>query len=179
MDMRSSHPIIDQVLDRHRGELGPDLFRLRNHIYRGFNYHLLLLGDDAKLGSASVDGAALAWAVHDIGIWTAGAFDYLELSAALARELAAEFGIADVDGVQDMIVQHHRLRPVHDRMTETFRRADLIDVSRGLLRGPVGRSAIRTVVAKFPYLGFHRFLAHGLISYSIRHPTHPLPMLRW
>jgi hypothetical protein len=42
----------------------------RNHVYRGLTYHQLL-------GAALPDAATLAWAVHDLGIWTAGSFDYL------------------------------------------------------------------------------------------------------
>jgi len=174
MKIHTSHKIIDGALERHRIELGPDLNVLRNHTYRGLNYQLLLLG-----AQAIPDSAALAWAVHDIGIWTASTFDYLEPSAALARDLAAEYNIADVDAAQEMIRQHHRIRPTDDRLTETFRRADLIDVSRGLLRSQVSRATIKTIVAELPYLGFHRFLARGLIGYGIRHPARPLPMLRW
>lgn len=64
-------------------------------------------------------------------------------------------------------------------MTETFRKADLIDVSRGFLRGQIRRSTVQAVVAQLPYRGFHAFLAKGLSPYAARHPVTPLPMLRW
>ncbi len=145
----------------------------RNHVYRCINYHQLLLGEPVP------DVAALAWVDHDLGIWTAGTFDYLAPSADLAAAHADEFGITDIDRLHRLITEHHRLRPSDDGMTETFRKADLVDVSRGLLRGRISRSEVRAVVAQLPYRGFHAFLANGLTRYAAAHPLRPLPMLRW
>ncbi len=69
-------------------------------------YHQLLLGFSIP------DAAALAWATHDLGIWTAGTFDYLTPSADLAAAYADEFGIADVDQLRALVTEHHRLRPL-------------------------------------------------------------------
>ena len=145
----------------------------RNHVYRCINYHQLLLGESLP------DFALLAWVAHDLGIWTAGTFDYLAPSADLASGHADEFGITETERLQRLITEHHRLRPSDDRMTETFRKADLVDVSRGLLRGGIRRSTVKAVVAQRPYRGFHAFLAKGLTSYAARHPLRPLPMMRW
>jgi hypothetical protein len=145
----------------------------RNHVYRCINYHQLLLGGPLP------DFAALAWVAHDLGIWTARTFDYLTPSAELASAYAGEFGITEIDWLLKLITEHHRLRPSDDRMTETFREADLIDVSRGLLRSRIRRSEVHAVVAQLPYRGFHAFLAKGLTRYAARHPLRPLPMLRW
>ena len=122
----------------------------------------------------------MAWATHDLGIWTAGTFDYLTPSADLAAAYADEFGISDLDQLRELVTQHHRLRPLNDdRVTETFRQADLIDVSHGVLRQGIGRSAIRAAVKELPYNGFHAFLAKGLTGYAMRHPLRPLPMMRF
>lgn len=173
MEVVRSHPIVDALLERHRVALGDDMSAYRNHVYRGVNYHQLLLGAPLP------DFAVLAWAAHDLGIWTAGSFDYLTPSAELAASYADEFGITEIDWLQRLITEHHRLRPVNDRMTETFRRADLVDVSRGWLRSRISRSDMHAVVAALPYCGFHAFLAKGLARYAGRHPLNPLPMLRW
>jgi hypothetical protein len=173
MKVVTSHPIVDAVLDRHRDALGDDLPTYRNHVYRGINYHQLLLGAPLP------DFAALAWAAHDLGIWTAGTFDYLTPSADLAAQHADEFGIADIDRLQTLITEHHRLRRTDDPVTETFRRADLVDVSHGLLRNTIGRSDVQAIVAALPYRGFHAFLAKGLAGHAARHPSRPLPMMRW
>ena len=87
---------------------------------------------------------------------TARTFDYLTPSADLASAHAAEFGITEIDRVQRLITEHHRVRPSDDRMTEAFREADLVDVSRGLLRSRIGRSEVHAVVAQLPYRGFQR-----------------------
>jgi hypothetical protein len=123
-----SHPVIEEVLDAHGAALGHSLIDYRNHVYRGLNYQLRLLGRQEP-----TDAIALAWAVHDLGIWTA----------------------------------------------ETFRRADRIDVLRGRLRGPLSRDVITEVIQSFPYGGFHAFLVRGGLHYWMRHPLHPLPMMRW
>src|ERR1700756_4913101 len=173
MDAVTTHPIVDAVLQRYGDALGGDLRVYRNHVYRGLTYH------QALSGAPVPDWAALAWATHDLGIWTAGTFDYLGPSADLASSHADEFGINNVHQARMLITEHHRLRPPGDQMTETFRRADLVDVSRGFIAGQIGRSQVRAVVAQLPYSGFHAFLAKGLSSYTVRHPLRPLPMLRW
>jgi len=168
-----SHPIIDTVLAHHREQLGASFATYRNHCLRGLNYHASLLK------TVPSDASALAWAVHDLGIWTAGTFDYLEPSAALVTGYAAEFGIADITLTQAMIMQHHRLNAVTEPAVDAFRRADRVDVTRGLWRGPISRRDVNDVVAALPYLGFHRFLAAGLTRHALTHPRRPLPMLRW
>ncbi|MEV6426560.1 hypothetical protein [Nocardia sp. NPDC051463] len=173
MKVRTSHPIVDAVLDRHCRKLGDALPVYRNHVLRSLNYQQLLLGEPVP------DTAALAWAAHDLGIWTAGTFDYLKPSADLVTEHAAEFGIDDLDSARRMVLDHHRLRRNDDRLTETFRIADRIDASGGLLRRPVTRADVKAVVAQLPYLGFHQFLARRVITYALTHPTRPLPMVRW
>jgi hypothetical protein len=173
VDTVTTHPIVDAVLYRHRDALGDDASTYRNHVYRCITYQQLLLGVSIP------DVAALAWAVHDLGIWTAGTFDYLAPSADLGAGYADEFGIADIDQLRALVGEHHRLRRVDDRLAETFRQADLVDVSRGLLRRRIKRSAVRAAVTDLPYNGFHAFLAKGLTGYAVRHPLCPLPMMRW
>ncbi|WP_433561890.1 hypothetical protein ACQP1O_30690 [Nocardia sp. CA-151230] len=173
MQIRDSHPIVDGVLDRHRREIGDALPVYRNHVLRCLNYQQLLLGE------AVPDVAALAWAVHDLGIWTAGSWDYLDASADLVAGHAAEFGIDDVETARRMVLEHHRLRSVDDRLTETFRIADRIDLTHGLLRRPVTQAEVRAVVAHLPYAGFHAFLARQAARYALTHPTRPMPMVRW
>jgi hypothetical protein len=169
-----SHPVIEEVLDAHGAALGPSLIDYRNHVYRGLNYQLRLLGRQEP-----TDAIALAWAVHDLGIWTAETFDYIEPSVELARRHATGEAAGELHSVVSMVGLHHKIRPVDDRMVETFRRADRIDVLRGRLRGPLSRDVITEVIQSFPYGGFHAFLVRGGLHYWMRHPLHPLPMMRW
>ena len=173
MDVVAAHPIVDALLNRYRIALGDDLDTYRNHVYRCINYQQLLLGQPIP------DFVALAWVTHDLGIWTADTFDYLTPSASLAAAHADEFKVTEIDRLQKLITEHHRLRPLDEPVAETFRKADLVDVSHGLLRNGIGRSDMHDVVAQLPYHGFHAFLAKGLIGHAARHPLHPFPMLRW
>lgn len=170
----TSHPIVDTVLDRYRAELGGAYDAYRHHALRALNYQQQLLGSDSV-----PDAAALAWAIHDLGVWTAGTFDYLAPSAALADEFLDGFGIADAESVRRMVWDHHRIRPVEDRLIETFRIADLVDASHGLIRGPISRATVKAVVAELPYAGFHLILLRGATGHFLRHPLNPLPMMRW
>jgi hypothetical protein len=81
-----------------------------------------------------------------------------------------------------MIDQHHRLRRVVEgpepEVVEAFRRADLVDLSRGVLRAGLPRELISELAARFPYAGFHGFLARTGLRWAVRHPLRPLPMVR-
>jgi len=55
-------PLVE--VDRYSDSLGAEASAYRNHAYRGLNYQLRIL--DAKPS----DLLALAWAAHDLGLWT-------------------------------------------------------------------------------------------------------------
>ena len=124
------------------------------------------------------DDIAFAWALHDIGLFTDG-WDYIEPSLRQIDALATEFGIDDVDRAKEMVAEHHKIRPAADEWVETFRVADRIDVSHGILRGKVPRAHVKAVTAAHPYRGFHAFLARTAAGWTARHPLRPMPMLRW
>lgn len=170
--MFSHNAVIDDVLGRYAAELGAQYDAYRNHVLRAANYHVLLTGKPLDTD------VALAWAVHDLGVWTARTVDYIQPSAALARELAPQFGIADASRAAALVEGHHALLPFADPELEAFRKADLIDFSRGLLREGLSRDQIATVSAAFPNAGFHRFLARELTKYAVSHPLRPFPMVR-
>jgi hypothetical protein len=168
-----THVVVDSVLDTFRDALGRDAVRYRNHVYRGLNYQRMLL----RLNTIS-DEIAFAWALHDIGIWTSG-WDYIPPSVHQVDELAPKYSIGDVDRVRQMVGLHHKVRACRDEWVETFRVADRVDVTRGLLRKRLTRSDIRKVVHAFPYNGFHALLIGTAGRWTTTHPFRPLPMLRW
>lgn len=169
----TANAVIDDVLERFRDPLGPDADRYRNHVYRCLNYQRILLHVNEI-----PDEVALAWALHDIGVWTAG-WDYIGPSVQYVDELASAYGVEDVARVRQMVELHHKLRPCSDTWVETFRVADRIDVSRGLLRGALSRSDVAQVVQAFPFIGFHALLARTAAGWAVKHPLRPLPLLRW
>jgi hypothetical protein len=173
------HDVIDEILGAWTGALGSSRAAYRGHVYRVFNAARWIAGSERYDPSLAV-----ASAFHDLGIWSDGTFDYLAPSAARARDfLATDARAADTDLVERAIANHHRLRKfrgAHDAAAvDAFRRADLVDVSRGLLRAGLDRGRWRELVAAFPFAGFHGILVRTAFSWFLRHPLRPLPMLRF
>ncbi|MGI5397043.1 hypothetical protein [Streptomyces sp. CA-251251] len=136
---------VDVILQQHRIALGADFHTYRHHVYRGLNYQLALLGWDRPSTTTQ-----LAWAVHDLGMWKAGTFDYLGSSAGLARRHAPAKGRVDLPLALTMMATPHRVRSVPDREVETFRRADLVDVLHGLPLTASGRVPVRVYACRHP-----------------------------
>jgi hypothetical protein len=172
-------PTVDEVLDDHASELGHDMVGYRNHVYRVANFCVAIIGD----GRVELEKIAVGAVFHDLGIWTARTFDYLGPSIALAHEHLIARGRADwFPEIQAMIAEHHKITPAQANpfsLVESFRRADWIDVSRGLRTFGVPRAYISAVTARWPSAGFHRRLVTLTIERFRRHPLTPLPMVRW
>ncbi len=175
---------LDEVLAAHLGELGGDFAAYRNHAYRVVNLCAWLAPGDA----ASVEKIALAAAFHDLGIWTARTFDYLGPSAELACSHLARAGKPEWSNpewsneVSAMIHAHHKITRYRGNDTwlvEPFRRADLIDVSHGIVSFGVPRAKLRELFAAWPDAGFHAKLVKLALARAVRHPLRPLPMLKW
>jgi hypothetical protein len=126
---------------------------------------------------------AVAAVFHDLGIWTNKTFDYIAPSVAIAREYLAAQGMADwIPEIEAAIVEHHKVttsRANPPLLVESFRRADWIDVSRGLRRFGLPRTCIAAVAATWPDAGFHRRLVELTIDQWWKHPLNPLPMVKW
>jgi len=170
--------VLDEILECHAGVLGRDYHPYRNHTYRVANFHWCML--PGSLEDLYVLSVAVAF--HDLGIWTAGTFDYLAPSEALARQYLEERERPElIDVVLAMIREHHRLSRTprdQDRRIETFRRADWIDVSLGALRFDLHPDDFTRIVRRFPRLGFHLRLVQFSLKHGLRHPLRPLPMLK-
>jgi hypothetical protein len=172
-------PTVDEVLDTHASELGHDLVAYRNHVYRVVNLCLAVVGD----GHVELEKIAVAGVFHDLGIWTNHTFDYIAPSVAVAREHLAARGMADwISEIEAMIVNHHKVtasRATPPLLVESFRRADWIDVTRGVRRFGLPRTFIARVFATWPDAGFHRRLVELTIDRWWKHPLNPLPMVKW
>jgi hypothetical protein len=170
---------IDRVLDAHAAALGEDFAAYRNHAYRVANLCVAM----RPAGERAVDKIALAAAFHDLGIWTAGTFDYLEPSENLACQHLACTAHEDWQaGIGGMIREHHKVRPFHgpdQELVEPFRRADWIDVSRGILTFGLPRARLREIFARWPNAGFHKRLVQLTLREFRAHPLRPIPVLRW
>ena len=169
---------LDAVLHGYRTELGDDYLLYRNLAHRVARLCVI----QAAATPDQFEKIALAAVFHDLGIWSAGTFDYLEPSVAVATRHLESSGRADwVVEVGAMIRQHHKLTPYRGAnrpLVEAFRRADLIDVTRGFFRFGVPRRTLESLYTIWPGEGFHRRLL-GLELRQIRtRPWNPVPMLR-
>jgi hypothetical protein len=176
LDIEENIPLVEEILDRHKGDLGPDHSGYRNHVYRMIHFSLAqgdFHDDDKKK-------IIVAGCFHDLGIWTAGTFDYLPPSIELAANYLSDVGL---DGwsrqVTTMIDEHHKISSFgDDPLTEAFRRGDLVDFSLGFFKCGLPANYVKDVKERFPNAGFHKFLVKLAGSWICRHPLNPVPVLK-
>ena len=176
--MPTVHALVDELLAPFTPALGPDFLGYRNHVQRVLNHYQALSG-----GARPPDTVLLAAPFHDLGIWTAGTFDYLAPSVQLAQaHLAAQQLEQHGPEVEALINEHHKLRRYrgpHEARVECYRRADLVDVSLGVVRFGLPMAHLHAVRVAFPDAGFHWRLATLTARQLLRTPLRPLPMLHW
>jgi hypothetical protein len=176
--MATRQPIVDEILDSFAGEIGKDMERYRNHVYRDLSYFEALYSPRGSIPRPVLIAAAF----HDIGIWTDRTFDYLWPSVDRARNYLASRGLESLaPEVEVLILQHHKITPYcgcHANTVEAYRKADLIDVTHGIVRFGLPASLIKDAQDAFPTLGFHLLLARLFAKQLVRSPWRPLPMVR-
>jgi hypothetical protein len=169
---------IEEVLDAFGAALGADRPAYRGHVYRVFHFCRVLAADGASRG----DALALAAVFHDLGIWSDGTVDYLPPSERRLREHCARIGRdAEADELARMVEWHHKLTPYRGpgaALVEPFRRADLVDLSFGLVRFGLPSAWVDAVRQAFPAAGFHARVVRLVAGHVLRHPRRPLPMMR-
>lgn len=176
--MLKAIPVLDSVLEAHAAELGADFTAYRNHAYRVANLCVALCpGEPAQL-----EKIATAAAFHDLGIWTERTFDYLGPSVKLACAHLTRAGKQEWrPEVTEMILQHHKISPYRGqthRLVEPLRRADWVDVSKGLFTFGLPRKLLKEVFTTWPSAGFHKRLVRLELQRLRTHPWNPLPMVR-
>ncbi len=175
----TSFPLVDGILLPFAAVLGGDRAAYHHHVYRVLNFYAALAGDAQDIP----DAVLIAAAFHDLGIWTDDTFDYLEPSVRLAGAYLASAGLTPMEAqVRAIILEHHKLRVYagpFGRTVELYRKADLVDVSLGIIGHGLPRARIRAVRAAFPNAGFHRRLVALTARQFARSPLRPLPMIHW
>lgn len=178
MQLYSHFPLTEDIINSFSSALGGDLVAYRNHVCRVLNYYLALTEQSSPSSALSI-----ASAFHDLGIWTNGAFDYLPPSVDLAKFYLSSHGLGALEPeVCAVITEHHKLLSYKGPFlpsVEYFRRADLVDVSLGVIRFGLPSSFVQSVRAAFPNAGFHRLLARLMARQLRRSPFRPLPMVHW
>jgi hypothetical protein len=101
---------------------------------------------------------------------------------SLAKAFVLHTGRSDwAQELEAVIVEHHKLTPYRNNphwLVEPFRRADLVDVSRGVIRFGLQRRFIADAYQAWPGAGFHRRLVEFALKRVRTHPTSPLPMVK-
>jgi hypothetical protein len=175
-----THPLIDQILDAHAGDAHGDDegFRgYRGHAYRVFNLARALVSSEDDRD----DKLAIAAAFHDVA-----AFSGLDYLAPSIRKQDAWLESTDraawSEELAVVVAEHHHAttyRGPHARLAEPFRRADLADLSQGLVRSGIPREHVRAVREAFDVgTFFTRAVPRAALRQLVRHPLDPMPHTR-
>ena len=179
MIIEASIPLLDEILERWRPQIGADYEGYRHHVYRMVHFCFALRACDDDERRRIVVAACF----HDLGLWSDRTVDYLAPSIARARAYLRAAGLDHwSEEIAAMIDSHHKVTACMDPrfpLVEVFRRADLVDVSLGFVRFGVPRAYVRAVKEQFPNAGFHKRLAQLIGAWIPSHPTSPLPFFRW
>lgn len=131
---------------------------------------VLLAQELARLGGHTVDDEVLVCAglLHDIGLYPGVATKaaYVTDGRRLAETMLAEAGWSPerVRLAADAVEYHHELRPQWARGTEVelMRKADLVEVSHGLVSAGVPKAFRADLLARLPRQGFVPEVLRGL-----------------
>ena len=185
-----SVPLIDDIL----AEWKPQLFDAPYEGYRGHCYrvwHFVKALYPGSLTAVQREQLAIALAHHDLGVWSDRLsdgrrnIDYIQPSVDRAvawlkkHKKPAEW----IEPVSLMISEHHKLRaysgPTATTLVESFRQADLVDFSLGIVRNGLSRALVSSVRTHWPNAGFHPGLVTIIIDRLKTHPLNPFPMMKF
>ncbi|HEX9825384.1 MAG TPA: hypothetical protein VGA80_02210 [Flavobacteriaceae bacterium] len=167
---------IDTILSTFKNQLNKDFDKYRNHVHRVYLNCTLL---DENIDNH--EKYAIASVFHDIGIWTAQTFDYLNPSIKEASVYLISTGKTYwQEEIAEMIQWHHKINPYEGKspLIEMFRKADIIDISFGLFSFGVDKSELRKNKIRYPVMNFHQFLFKKALKNLFKNPFNPLPMFK-
>jgi hypothetical protein len=174
------HPLVEQILADHGDRAQGDAAGwagYTGHVYRVLNFARAMTPQTADRD----DKLAIAGAFHDLEAFAS--LDYLGPSIRAQDAWLRETGrTAWADELALVVAEHHRITPyrgAHAPLVEGFRRADLVDVSQGLVRGGLPRAYVREVRAAFdvgPF--FTKVVPRAVVRRLATRPWDPLPHMR-
>ena len=160
MTLEKHIPLLEDILDPWQQALGKDFLGYKNHVYRVVHFCLALHANDDQETKNKI---IIAACFHDLGIWSAQTLDYLSPSMLLATAYLSQQGLQHWQAeIELMIDMHHKLGAYQDErypLVETFRKADLVDVSMGMVKFGLPKAYVNSIKAEFPDQGFHWWLA--------------------
>jgi hypothetical protein len=174
--MIKSNTIIENILSSYKALLAKDYPVYRNHIYRIFN--ICIQFDNS---AENIEKYAIASAFHDIGIWTHN-FNYLKPSIKLATQYLKESDKEKwIKEISLLIDNHHKIsdfKGEFQETTNTFRKADWMDVTNGLKAFNFSKKEYKNLKKEFSNKGFHLFLTKQWLKWFLKHPLNSLPMFK-
>ncbi len=177
--MKDIHLIINSLIEPYQERLGKNYLPYKNHVHRIAN-----LAFEVKKNGTPDDKEKIAIAAvfHDIGMWTGQTFDYLDPSIVEASKYLRSAEKQDwEDEVMIIIEMHHKRTPYKGRFeenVEAFRKADLIDLSKGRIRFGISKETVRKNLEQYPMLGFRGIIWKAFFKNLLKHPLNPLPMFK-
>lgn len=171
-----SIPRIEGILQYYTTAIGNDYNAYRNHVYRV--YHLTLLLHQQDLSIEENEYLCIALAFHDMGVWTHHTMDYLPPSTDLALFYMNENEMKNTALVSQLIGEHHKISKHNNALVESVRKADLTDLSFGIIGSNLPKSFYQNLVIDFPHLGFQKMITKKLLVYAFKHPFRPFPMMK-
>jgi hypothetical protein len=180
IDVLQTYPLVEEILDSHRDHaLGNERgwVSYRGHVYRVFNMARAIVPDRDDRD----DKLAIAAAFHDIDVFSS--LNYLGPSICTMDTWLQRTGRgAWADELAVIVAKHHHLIPYrgrHAELAEAFRRADLNDLSQGLVRSRMPREHVRAVRESIDVgVFFTRVLPRAIAQRLVCHPLDPLPLVR-
>lgn len=180
MKILSRIPLLEEILAKYQQTIGDDFIPYRNHVCRVVNFCFQLKKD---MDDEQKEKVIIAGVFHDLGIWTEDTLDYLPPSVSMANAYLQRRNLLNwTVEIELMINLHHKLSKYADDanpLVEVFRRADLVDLSLGMVKFGLSPDIIANIKAMFPNAGFHKRLTQLAAREFYRHPFRPLPFLKW
>jgi len=173
-----AHETVDELFERHTSVFGAELSIYRGHVHRVIG----VVGLQCDVPADVAVPLGVAGFFHDAGIWFDGTWDYLPPSVKRATAELSESDAQHVELVSSLISEHHRMRKArHDNpLVEAFRRADLTDVSAGLVGVPgATRAQYKELVAEYPANGFRPMLMRAFGRGLKESPARPMPTMKF
>ncbi|MGH3973070.1 MAG: hypothetical protein ACRDS9_07070 [Pseudonocardiaceae bacterium] len=179
-DLLQTHPLVEEILDSHRDHAAGDergWASYRGHVYRVLNMARAIVPDSDHRD----DKLAIAAAFHDIDVFSS--LNYLGPSIRTMDAWLKHTGRgAWAEELAVIVAKHHHLTPYrgrHAELAEAFRRADLNDLSQGLIRSRIPRQHVRAVRQSIDVgVFFTRTVPRAIVRHLVRHPLDPLPIVR-
>lgn len=173
-----AHDVANELFERYASVFGQELPIYQGHVHRVIG----LVGMQCDVPADAAGPLGLAAFFHDAGIWFDETWDYLPPSVLRATAELSETDKDHTELVTGLISEHHRLSRAHhdDPLVEAFRRADLTDVTAGLVTSPgVSRKQYQELLAEYPSLGFQLMVLKAFARGLRESPLRPMPMMKF